>query len=75
MEHLDKVPSSVQQLQFLVKNPTVGKAATFTKVDTVIQETKLLMTIISKTVTTCFTSAQKVSRLKSIAHSPESCEL
>ncbi|KAH8041320.1 hypothetical protein HPB51_014601 [Rhipicephalus microplus] len=32
LEFLDKVPTFVQQLQFTVKNPTVGKAATFTKV-------------------------------------------
>jgi hypothetical protein len=51
----------VQQLQFTVKNPTVGKAATFTKVDNVIQETKGLMDVISKVVTTCFTCATKVS--------------
>lgn len=49
----------MQQLQFTVKNPTVGKAATFTKVDTVIHETKNLMSVISKVVTTCFVCATK----------------
>jgi len=44
-----------------VKNPTVAKAATFTKVDNVIQENKVLMDVISKVVTTCFTHATKVS--------------
>lgn len=34
LEFLDKVPTFVQQLLFTVKNPTVGKAATFTKVNT-----------------------------------------
>jgi hypothetical protein len=61
LENLDRVPTYVQQLQFTVKNPTVGKAATFTKVDNVIQETKGLMDVISKVVTTCFTCATKVS--------------
>ncbi|GAB6029512.1 myosin 3 [Chamberlinius hualienensis] len=61
LEFLDKVPTFVQQLQFTVKNPTVGKAATFTKVDNVIQETKNLMNVISKVVTTCFVCATKVS--------------
>ena len=61
MEHLDQIPTYVQQLQFTVKNPTVGKAATFTKVDNVIQETKNLMNVISKVVTTCFVCATKVS--------------
>ncbi|CAG5108924.1 Similar to Ctnnal1: Alpha-catulin (Mus musculus) [Cotesia congregata] len=59
LENLDRVPTYVQQLQFTVKNPTVGKAATFTKVDNVIQETKNLMNIISKVVTTCFECATK----------------
>ncbi|XP_018903579.1 alpha-catulin isoform X2 [Bemisia tabaci] len=61
LEQLDKVPTYVQQLQFSVKNPTVGKAATFNKVDSVIIETKNLMTTISKVVTTCFACAQKFS--------------
>lgn len=59
LEFLDKVPTFVQQLQFTVKNPTVGKAATFTKVDNVIQETKSLMNVISKVVTTCLVCATK----------------
>lgn len=63
MEHLDQIPTYVQQLQFTVKNPTVGKAATFTKVDNVIQETKNLMNVISKVVTTCFVCATKVSQV------------
>lgn len=62
LENLDRVPTYVQQLQFTVKNPTVGKAATFTKVDNVIQETKNLMNVISKVVTTCFVCATKVSK-------------
>ncbi|XP_024883405.1 alpha-catulin isoform X4 [Temnothorax curvispinosus] len=61
LENLDRVPTYVQQLQFTVKNPTVGKAATFTKVDNVIQETKNLMNVISKVVATCFVCATKVS--------------
>lgn len=39
----------------------MGKAATFTKVDNVIQETKNLMNVISKVVTTCFECATKVN--------------
>lgn len=59
LEHLDKVPTYVQRLQFSVKDHTVGKAATFTKVDNVITETKNLMNVISKVVTTCFECATK----------------
>ncbi|XP_063548618.1 alpha-catulin isoform X3 [Cydia strobilella] len=61
LEQLDKVPTYVQQLQFTVKEPTVGRAATFSKVDNVIQETKHLMNVISKVVTTCFDCANKVT--------------
>lgn len=61
LEHLDKVPTYVQTLQFTVKDPTVGKAATFVKVDHVINETKNLMNVISKVVSTCFECASKVS--------------
>ncbi|CAG0885352.1 unnamed protein product [Darwinula stevensoni] len=65
LEFLDKVPTYVQQLQFTVKSSTVGKAATFTKVDHVIQETKNLMNVISKVVTTCFVCATKVGHAQS----------
>lgn len=68
LENLDRVPTYVQQLQFTVKNPTVGKAATFTKVDNVIQETKNLMNVISKVVTTCFVCATKVSCMVAISY-------
>lgn len=54
------MPTYVQTLQFTVKDPTVGKAATFVKVDHVIQETKNLMNVISKVVSTCFDCANKV---------------
>ncbi|XP_037031790.1 alpha-catulin isoform X4 [Bradysia coprophila] len=59
LDHLDKVPTYVQTLQFTVKEPTVGKAATFLKVDHVIKETKNLMNVINKVVTTCFDCANK----------------
>lgn len=55
------MPTYVQTLQFTVKEPTVGKAATFVKVDHVIRETKNLMNVINKVVTTCFDCANKVS--------------
>ncbi|XP_022242430.1 alpha-catulin-like isoform X1 [Limulus polyphemus] len=59
LENLDKVPTYVQQLQFTVRSPTVGKAATFTKVDNVIQGTKNLMNVVSKVVTTSLVCASK----------------
>lgn len=60
LDQLDVVPTFVQTLQFTVKDPTVGKAATFVKVDHVIRETKNLMNVINKVVTTCFDCANKV---------------
>ncbi|GMT28147.1 hypothetical protein PFISCL1PPCAC_19444, partial [Pristionchus fissidentatus] len=56
---LEKIPIHCQQLQVLVKSPTVGKAATFGKVDSVIQETKNLMNEIAKLVTASFVCATK----------------
>lgn len=61
LAQLDGVPTHVQQLQFTVKTSTVGKAATFTKVDAVITQTKSLMNVIAKVVSTCFLCATKVS--------------
>ncbi|XP_070490904.1 alpha-catulin isoform X2 [Chironomus tepperi] len=66
LDHLDKVPTYVQTLQFQVKEPTVGKSATFVKVDHVIQETKNLMNIISKVVSTCFDCANKMQKKKTV---------
>lgn len=62
LDHLNNVPTFVQQLQFSVKNSTVGKAATFTKVDNIIQETKDLMNFISKTVNSCLACASMVKK-------------
>uniref|UniRef100_A0A0N4Z1P6 Alpha-catulin n=1 Tax=Parastrongyloides trichosuri TaxID=131310 RepID=A0A0N4Z1P6_PARTI len=56
---LERIPLHCQQLQVLVKSPTVGKSATFGKVDSVIQETKNLMNEIAKLVTSCFVCATK----------------
>ncbi|VBB26140.1 unnamed protein product [Acanthocheilonema viteae] len=56
---LEKIPIHCQQLQVLVKSPTIGKPATFSKVDSVIQETKNLMNEIAKLVTACFVCATK----------------
>lgn len=60
LDDVDKVPTFVQQLQFAVKNVTVGKAATFTKVDNVIQEVKNLMAVINKVTQSCMNCANKV---------------
>ncbi|XP_054166847.1 alpha-catulin-like [Oppia nitens] len=59
LDNVDKVPTFVQQLQFAVKNVTVGKAATFTKVDNVIQETKNLMSVINLVAKNCANCANQ----------------
>ncbi|PAV76339.1 hypothetical protein WR25_12157 [Diploscapter pachys] len=56
---LERIPVHCQQLQVMVKSPTVGKTATFGKVDSVIQETKNLMNEIAKLVTASFVCATK----------------
>lgn len=61
LDYLEHVPTYVQTLQFTVKEHTVGKAATFIKVDHVIRDTKNLMNVTNKLVTTCFDLASKVS--------------
>jgi len=58
---LATIPALVQQLQFTVKNPTVGKAATFTKVDSVIRETKSLMEAVNRVVEATLSCRQHVS--------------
>ncbi|XP_064598146.1 alpha-catulin-like isoform X2 [Liolophura sinensis] len=59
MFHVEKIPSFCQLLQVTLKAPTFGKAATFNKVDSAIQETKNLMNVVAKVVTTCFICATK----------------
>ncbi|XP_046556025.1 alpha-catulin-like [Haliotis rubra] len=57
--YLDRVPVFCQQLAIRLKAPTFGKTPTFNKVDSTIQETKNLMNVIAKVVTTCFICATK----------------
>lgn len=61
LNELGRIPALVQQLQFVVKNPTVGKPATFAKVDSVIRETKLLMEAVNRVVTATLSCRQHVS--------------
>ncbi|XP_041375020.1 alpha-catulin-like [Gigantopelta aegis] len=59
LAYLDRIPVFCQQLSLRLKAPTFGKTPTFNKVDSTIQETKNLMNIIAKVVTTCFICATK----------------
>ncbi|XP_005101953.1 alpha-catulin isoform X2 [Aplysia californica] len=57
--YLDRIPVCCHQLLTTLKSATFGKTATFNKVDSAIQETKNLMNIVAKVVTTCFVCATK----------------
>ncbi|XP_062615012.1 alpha-catulin-like [Saccostrea cucullata] len=59
MTHLERIPACCQQLHSILRTQTSGKTATFNKVDNAIQETKNLMNIIAKVVTTSFVCATK----------------
>lgn len=63
LEFLEQLPNHVQQLQFVVKTPTVGRAATFTKVDNVICSTKASMESVDSVVNACLTCASKYNLL------------
>lgn len=67
LSQLGAIPALVQQLQFIVKNPTVGKPATFAKVDSVIRETRALMEAVNRVVTATLSCRQHVSMSISIS--------
>ncbi|XP_071792052.1 alpha-catulin-like isoform X2 [Asterias amurensis] len=56
---IDQIPSYCQQLLFITKSPTMGKIATFNKVDNTIQETQNLLSTISGIVPVCYVLAAK----------------
>lgn len=58
---IEKLPINFKQLKNRLKQVTVGKTATFNKVDFVIQETRDFMNLIAKLVTSCFLCCTKVS--------------
>ena len=58
---LERVPMLCNKLVVTIKSPTVGKAATFGKVDGVIQETKDLMNTVTKLVDACTVSTELVN--------------
>ena len=55
----DHVPKHCHQLQMLIQSPIVGKAATFTKVDSIIKETRQIMVLVVRVVQTCHSNANK----------------
>lgn len=65
---LEKLPVNFKELKSRLKQVTVGKKATFNKVDWVIQETRNFMNLVAKLVTSCFLCCTKYNI------SYESCE-
>ena len=55
----DGVPKHCHQLQMLIQSPTVGKAATFTKVDSIIKETRQIVNLIVKVIQMCYNDSKK----------------
>jgi hypothetical protein len=57
---IEKMPYNYKCLKNRIKQITVGKTATFNKVDMVIQETRDFMNLVTKLVTSCFLCCTKV---------------
>jgi hypothetical protein len=55
----DNVPKHCHQLQMLIQSNCVGKAATFTKVDSIIKETRQIINLIVKVVEICYVNSKK----------------
>lgn len=55
----DGVPKHCHQLQMLIQSPTVGKAATFTKVDSIIKETRAIVNLVVKVIQMCYNHSKK----------------
>ncbi|RNA27100.1 alpha-catulin-like isoform X2 [Brachionus plicatilis] len=56
---LERLPFNFKQLKNKLKQVTVGKTATFNKVDCVIQDTRDFMNLVAKIVTNCFLCTTK----------------
>ena len=55
----DHVPKRCQQLQQLIQSSTVGKAATFTKVDSIIREVRQIINLVVTVAQMCYANANK----------------
>ena len=55
----DNVPKHCHQLQMLIQSPTVGKAATFTKVDSIIKETRAIINLVLRVIQMCYNHSKK----------------
>ena len=55
----DEVPKHCHQLSMLIQIPIVGKAAIFTKVDSIVKETRQVVQLLVRVVEICFHNAKK----------------
>ncbi|XP_078394647.1 alpha-catulin isoform X4 [Cetorhinus maximus] len=72
MMETERFPILCQQLQITSKTPVHGKAATFAKVDTSIQETKNVMTVLMKILSLCYKLLKKCKVDQTFMGSPHS---
>uniref|UniRef100_A0A4W3K352 Alpha-catulin n=1 Tax=Callorhinchus milii TaxID=7868 RepID=A0A4W3K352_CALMI len=66
----DKLPALCHQQQMTSRTPVHGKAAIFTKVDTSIQETKNVMTVLMKMLSLCYNLLKKYKMDRTFMSSP-----
>ena len=55
----DHIPKHCHQMQMLIQSPTVGKAATFTKVDSIIKEARQIVLLIAQVAQICYANANR----------------
>ena len=55
----DEVPKHCHQLSMLIQIPIVGKAAIFTKVDSIVKESRQIVNLLVRVVEICFHNAKK----------------
>ena len=55
----DNVPKHTNLLKMLIQSPTVGKAATFTKVDSIIKESRAIINLVLRVTQMCYNYSKK----------------
>ena len=55
----DEVPKHCHQLSMLIQIPIVGKAAIFTKVDSIVREARQIVILLVRVIEICFQNAKK----------------
>ena len=55
----DNIPKHCHQLQMLIQSKTVGRSETFTKVDSIVKETRAITNLIVRVVEICYNNAKR----------------